>query len=128
VTASADIITPTEAMIIGGVAGVLVVFSAKIFDALRVDDPVGAISVHLVCGIWGTLAVGLFGAKASSMQLMSQFIGVFSIGLFTLSFSLVTLKLIRLVVGLRVSPVHEEEGLDKSEHKDMSYFYSHVNS
>ena len=113
---------------IGGVAGILVVFSAKIFDALRVDDPVGAISVHLVCGVWGTLAVGLIGAQASSAQFISQLIGVVAMGLFTTVFSLVSLTLIRAVVGLRVSADHEEEGLDKAEHKDMSYFYSHVNS
>ncbi|MGC6366866.1 MAG: ammonium transporter [Candidatus Marinamargulisbacteria bacterium] len=128
VTASADIISPFEAGMIGGVAGILVVFSAKIFDALRVDDPVGAISVHLVCGVWGTLAVGLIGAQASSAQFISQLIGVVAIGLFTTVFSLVSLTLIRAVVGLRVSADHEEEGLDKAEHKDMSYFYSHVNS
>ena len=128
VTASADIISPFEAGMIGGVAGILVVFSAKIFDALRVDDPVGAISVHLVCGVWGTLAVGLIGAQASSAQFISQLIGVVAIGLFTTVFSLVSLTLIRALVGLRVSADHEEEGLDKAEHKDMSYFYSHVNS
>ena len=95
VTASADIISPFEAGMIGGVAGILVVFSAKIFDALRVDDPVGAISVHLVCGVWGTLAVGLIGAQASSAQFISQLIGVVAIGLFTTVFSLVSLTLIR---------------------------------
>ncbi|RAP23954.1 ammonium transporter [Candidatus Marinamargulisbacteria bacterium SCGC AG-343-K17] len=128
VTASADIITPLEAVLIGSVAGVLVVFSAKIFDSLRVDDPVGAISVHLVCGVWGTLAVGLFGAQASGAQFISQLIGVLSVGAFTVTFSLAILKLIKIFIGLRVSADHEEEGLDKAEHKDMSYFYSHVNS
>ena len=128
VTASADIISPFEAGIIGGIAGILVVFSAKIFDSLRIDDPVGAISVHLVCGVWGTLAVGLIGIQASLSQFVSQIIGVLSIGAFTVIFSLATLKLIKIFVGLRVSADHEEEGLDKAEHKDMSYFYSHVNS
>ena len=128
ITASADIITPFEAIVVGGIAGILVVFAAKIFDALKIDDPVGAISVHLVCGIWGTLVVGLFGAQASMAQLTSQLIGIVSIGGFTVLFSVVSLSLIQKLCGLRVSAHHEEEGLDKSEHKEKSYFYSHESS
>ena len=103
-------------------------FSAKAFDAKKIDDPVGAISVHLVCGIWGTLAVGLFSLKASMAQLLSQVIGILSVGMFTVIFLFLILTLIRRFIGLRVSAEHEEEGLDKSEHKEMSYFYSHLNS
>ena len=128
VTASADIISPSESIIIGAIAGIIVVYSARFFDRLKIDDPVGAISVHLVCGVWGTLAVGLFGAKASASQLISQLIGIFSIGLFTCLFSFIVLTIIKKLIGLRVSAAHEEEGLDKSEHKDMSYYYSHENS
>ena len=128
ITASADIITPFEAVIIGAIAGVLVVFSAKFFDKFRIDDPVGAISVHLVCGIWGTIAVGFYGKNASISQLFSQIVGILSIGVFTVLFSIIVLSIIKLIIGLRVSASHEEDGLDKSEHKDMSYFYSHTNS
>ena len=128
ITASADIISPFEAVIIGGIAGILVVFSAKFFDKCQIDDPVGAISVHLVCGVWGTLAVGFFGANASASQLSSQLIGIFAIGTFTVIFSIIVLSIIKAFVGLRVSADHEEEGLDMAEHKDMSYFYSHTNS
>ena len=128
ITASADVITPFESVIIGGIAGVLVVFSAKLFDKCRIDDPVGAISVHLVCGVWGTIAVGLYGKNASSSQLFSQIVGILSIGVFTVLFSIIVLSIIKLITGLRVAATHEEDGLDKSEHKDMSYFYSHTNS
>ena len=125
ITASADLITLLESIIIGAIAGVIVVFAAKFFDKVKIDDPVGAISVHLICGIWGTLAVGLFDLKASFDQFMSQLIGIVSIGLFTCAFSLIMLLIIRKFIGLRVSEIHEIEGLDKSKHKDTSYFYSH---
>ena len=126
ITASADIIGPMNAVIIGGIAGVLVVFSAKFFDQLKIDDPVGAISVHLVCGIWGTLAVGILSSLASVNQLISQLVGVVCIGAFTVVFSIITLKIVGLVTGgLRVGAEEEEEGLDKSEHKDKSYVLHH---
>tara|TARA_A100001015_G_scaffold115757_1_gene128534 strand:+ start:3362 stop:3886 length:525 start_codon:yes stop_codon:yes gene_type:complete len=128
ITASADIISPFEAIIIGAIAGVVVVFSAQFFDKCRIDDPVGAISVHLVCGVWGTIAVGLYGKNASISQLVSQLVGILAIGVFTVLFSFIVLSIIKLIIGLRVSASHEEDGLDKSEHKDMSYFYSHTNS
>ncbi|MFQ3575299.1 MAG: ammonium transporter, partial [Cytophagales bacterium] len=63
ITASANLTSPLDAFIIGAVSGVLVVFSVLAFDKLRIDDPVGALSVHMVCGLWGTLAVGIFGEK-----------------------------------------------------------------
>ena len=79
ITAGADVISPMNSVIVGYVAGLLVVASVLFFDRLRIDDPVGAISVHLVCGIWGTLAVGIFSAEHS---LITQFIGVFSYAVF----------------------------------------------
>ena len=82
----------------------------------------------MVCGVWGTIAVGFYGENASSSQLFSQFVGILAIGVFTVLFSIIVLSIIKLVIGLRVSASHEEDGLDKSEHKDMSYFYSHTNS
>ena len=125
ITAGADVFSPLNAIIVGGIGGVIVVFSAAFFDRRRIDDPVGAISVHLVCGIWGTFAVGLFGSLAGTAQLISQFIGIASIGLAVVISSFFILKLIHISVGLRVDEEHEIEGLDASEHKDISYIYHH---
>ena len=82
ITAGADQMNMTSSMLIGLIAGVLVVVSVLFFDKIGIDDPVGAISVHLVCGIWGTLAVGLFGNLAGTKQLVSQLIGIGAIGSF----------------------------------------------
>ena len=126
ITASADIITPLSAIIIGGIAGILVVYSVKAFEKFKIDDPVGAISVHLVCGVWGTLAVGIFSELASIQQVFSQLIGIASIGLFTVCFSFIALNLVKMITGgLRVTPEHESTGLDKSEHNEEAVFYSH---
>jgi len=121
ITAGADLMSPLEAIIIGLIAGVIVVFSVLMFDRFRVDDPVGAISVHLVCGIWGTLAVGLFGSAAGFAQFVSQFIGVVAVGAFTVVFAGIVLTAIKATIGLRVSLAEEAEGLDLAEH-DMSAY------
>ena len=75
ITAGADQMSPTDAIIIGLIAGIIIVLGVALIDKLKLDDPVGAVAVHLICGIWGTLAVGLFGALAGSEQLISQLIG-----------------------------------------------------
>ncbi len=122
ITAGADQFAPMDAIIVGGAAGLIVVASVELLDVkLKVDDPVGAISVHLVCGIWGTLAIGLFGNLASMDQLISQFIGVVSIGAFCSLFSFLTFTAIRLLVGLRVSEEIEHAGLDMHEHGVSGY-------
>lgn len=121
ITAGADQMTVAGSVIIGFIAGVLVVLSVVMFDRLRVDDPVGAISVHLVCGIWGTLAVGLFGAKAGLTQLWHQIIGIVAIGAFTAAFAAVTFLIIKAVMGLRVDESEEVEGLDIGEHGNQAY-------
>jgi Amt family ammonium transporter len=95
--------------------------SVLFFDKIKIDDPVGAISVHLVCGIFGTLAVGLFGAKAGSAQLMSQLKGVAAYGVFTFVFAFVLFLVLKLIFGLRVSPEEESEGLDIGEHGGVAY-------
>jgi ammonium transporter, Amt family len=121
ITAGADQMAALSAVIIGLISGVLVVFSVIFFDKIKIDDPVGAISVHLVCGIFGTLAVGLFGAKAGGGQLVSQLIGIGSIGAFTFIFAFVLFYVIKLVMGLRVSAEEETEGLDLGEHGAEAY-------
>lgn len=121
ITAGADQMSPNEAMIIGGIAGVIVVFSVLFFDKIKIDDPVGAVSVHLVCGIWGTLAVGLFGAKAGGDQLMSQVKAIAVYGAFTFVVTLALFFVIKLVMGLRVSAEEEAEGLDIGEHGGIAY-------
>ena len=121
ITAGADQFSPMNAIIIGGVAGILVVFAAECFDKKKLDDPVGATSVHLVCGIWGTLSVGLFGQLASVDQLLAQVIGITCIGLGTVSFTFIVLFILKQTMGLRVHSEHEIDGLDKSEHQDLSY-------
>jgi Ammonia permease len=124
ITAGADQMNFAESLVIGFIAGVFVVFSIKLFDKLKVDDPVGAISVHLVCGIWGTLAVGLFGDLASPGQLLSQVKGILIVALLTFGVSWVLFKLIDLFIGLRVSKEEEEEGLDLGEHYESAYCFA----
>ncbi|RMH59319.1 MAG: ammonium transporter [Candidatus Hydrogenedentota bacterium] len=121
ITAGADLMSPNEAMIIGLLAGAIVVFSVLFFDKIKVDDPVGAISVHLVCGIWGTLAVGLFGEKAGIAQLIAQIKGILAVGLFTSLAATALFLLIRKTLGLRVSREEEILGLDIGEHAMEAY-------
>lgn len=138
VTASCAFVSVPSAAIIGIVAGVVVVFAVAFFDSIKIDDPVGATSVHLVCGVWGTLAVGLFseadkfGAapfpKAGLLfgggieQLIPQVVGILAVGGFTVAISFITWYAIQAVVGgIRVSKEDEEIGLDISEHGMESY-------
>lgn len=121
ITAGADQMNVLDASLIGLISGVIVVFAVILFDKIRVDDPVGAISVHLVCGIWGTLAVGLFGAKAGVTQLSLQLVGVLAIGAFTAVFAALLFGAIKATVGLRVSLEEETEGLDIGEHAMEAY-------
>ena len=115
------------AVIIGLIAGVIVVFSVGFFDSIKIDDPVGAISVHLVCGMWGTLAVGLFDTEAGLFygggigQLIAQIIGIVAIGLFTVVFSAVVWTILKSVLGMRVSAEEELKGLDIGEHGMEAY-------
>ena len=121
ITAGADLMGLHSAFFIGLIAGVIVYFSVVLFDRIRVDDPVGAVSVHLVCGIWGTLAVGIFGAKAGAGQFVTQIIGVVSYGVVCVVASLVFFSIIKSVIGLRVSEEEEVEGLDQGEHGMPAY-------
>ena len=121
ITAGADQMNMNSSIIIGLSSGIIVVLAVGIFDKLKLDDPVGALSVHLVCGIWGTLCVGIFGAKAGMDQFISQLIGVGAIGAFSFVFAYVLFQVIKAVMGLRVSPEEETEGLDLAEHGNEAY-------
>jgi Amt family ammonium transporter len=122
VTAGADQLGILDAALTGLIAGALVVVSVLVLDRkLKIDDPVGAISVHLVCGIWGTLAVGIFGNLASPAQLMSQLTGILVVGAYCVVFSYLVFAGIRAVLGLRVSEEVELIGLDHYEHGASGY-------
>ncbi|SLN16188.1 Ammonium transporter NrgA [Aquimixticola soesokkakensis] len=114
VSITAEPLTPSilMAVIIGGLGGVIVVFTVPLLDKLKIDDVVGAIPVHLVCGIWGTLAVPLTNDGTS---FVTQFIGVVSIGAFTFIVSLILWIILKVTVGIRVSEEVEITGLDKAE-------------
>jgi len=121
ITAGADQMSPTDAIIIGAVAGVIIVFAVAFVDRIRLDDPVGAIAVHLICGIWGTLAVGLFGALAGWEQFVSQLVGILSYAAICIVSSFVILFLLKKTIGIRVSETEELEGLDGYEHGMDAY-------
>ena len=121
ITAGADVMGVTDAIIIGLIAGALVVLAVVAFDRAKLDDPVGATSVHLVCGIWGTLAVGVFGANAGVSQFLTQLIGVVAVGIFCFAASLLIFYVLKATIGLRVSLEEEVEGLDIGEHKMRAY-------
>jgi len=117
ITAGCDAIPYPFAVLTGAIAGVIVVFSVAIIDSIKIDDPVGAISVHLVCGIWGTLAVAAFGGA----NLLAQIVGILSIGGFTVVFSSIVWLLLKATLGIRVSVEEEIEGLDIGEHGMEAY-------
>lgn len=123
ITAGADQFTLIGAVIAGGIGGGLVVFSVLFFDKIKIDDPVGAISVHGVVGVWGTLAVGLgFLTKAESeVTFLPQLIGALSIGAFAFIFTFIVFGTIKAVMGVRVSEEEEAEGLDVAEHGAPAY-------
>jgi len=118
ITAGADVITPMESIIIGGAAGVLIPFSVVFFDKIKIDDPVGATSVHLVCGIWGTLAVGIFGEGKS---IVAQLIGIGAIAAFAFGAAFLIFYILKVTTGLRVTEDYEERGLDITEHEMEAY-------
>ena len=126
ITAGADLMSPMEAIAIGFIAGCIIPLSVVFFDRMKLDDPVGATSVHLVCGIWGTLAVGIFGSSAGLGQLWVQFVGVASIGVFTFSFAFILFYALKITVGIRVSEEEELKGLDIAEHEMSAYPMSEV--
>ena len=121
ITAGADQMSPMDAILIGIIAGVIIVLGVALIDKLRLDDPVGAVAVHLICGIWGTLAVGIFGAMASFDQFIIQLAGVGIVGAFSVICSFAILIPIKATMGLRVDKDEELKGLDLAEHGMDAY-------
>jgi len=141
VTAGCAFVTIPAAAVIGAVGGILVVFAVGFFDKIKIDDPVGATSVHLVCGVWGTLAVGLFAVGPSDVpgalytagptaglllgggigQLWYQFVGVMTVGGFTVLISTIFWVILKATLGIRVSEEEEFIGLDIGEHGMEAY-------
>lgn len=137
ITAGCYTVTPMGSIWIGAIGGILVVFSVIFIDqVLKIDDPVGAVSVHGVCGAWGTLACGLFNAEkvlgtgevsggllygGGMNQLITQFIGVGAAFIWAFSIGLILFNVIKVTMGIRVSPEEELRGLDIMEHGMEAY-------
>lgn len=126
ITAGADVMTPMSAAMVGLIGGVIVVLGISMMEKLKIDDPVSAVPVHLACGVWGTLAVGIFGAADAAvlgyaLSFKAQLIGVAAVGGFCLVTSFLTFKGIQLMTGLRVSEEVEMAGLDLHEHGVHAY-------
>ena len=124
ITAGADQMGPTDAILIGAIGGAIVVLGVAFLDKCKLDDPVGAIPVHLFAGIWGTLAVGLFGASAGFDQFMVQLASTGIVGAFCIVGAAIIALIVKSIMGLRVSEEEEEIGLDISEHGTKAYFSS----
>ncbi len=118
ITASADCVSIQSSILIGVISGILVVIAVYFFDRLQIDDPVGALSVHLVCGVWGTLAVGIFSPDHA---LLPQIIGIVAVGAASVALSFAIFYTIKKTSGLRVSKQSELKGLDISEHAMEAY-------
>jgi Amt family ammonium transporter len=122
ITAGCANVTPVSSLIIGLIAGVVVVFAVGFFDRIRIDDPVGAVSVHGVCGAWGTLAAGLFDvAGFSTKTIIVQLLGIGTAFGWTILSSFILFGLLKITLGLRVSEEEEYAGLDYGEHGANAY-------
>ncbi|MBW2643797.1 MAG: ammonium transporter [Deltaproteobacteria bacterium] len=122
ITSPCATVTPLSAIIIGSIAGIIVVLSVLFFDKIKVDDPVGAISVHGVNGAWGTLAAGIFNIGGTSAKIIGvQALGIVACFIWTFGTAFILFKIIDKTVGLRVSPEEEALGLDHSEHGGNAY-------
>ena len=121
ITAGCDIMSPAMAALTGAIGGAIVVFSCLAIEKAGIDDPVGAVSVHGVCGAWGTIAIGLFSSEAGGAQLVTQLIGVGAAFLWAFPVSFAIFYLIKITIGLRVSEEEELAGLDIVEHGMHAY-------
>jgi Amt family ammonium transporter len=122
ITAGADVVSIESALLIGAIGGVLVVLGTMLLDKLKLDDMVGAVPVHLVCGVWGTLAVGIFGV--GEFSLLTQLIGVLAYGAVSFPIAFGLFYILKVTVGVRVSAKEEVEGLDSHEHGMSGYSLS----
>jgi Amt family ammonium transporter len=122
ITANCNCVTPGSALIIGVVAGVLATGGSLLLERMRLDDAVGAVPVHLLCGIWGVLCVALFNeAGFSPAQLGVQALGGFAITGFAFLAALIAFFLINKVIGIRASDEEQDLGLDFTEHSGAAY-------
>ena len=122
ITAGCANVTPASSVLIGLISGVIVVFSVLFFDRLKIDDPVGAVSVHGVCGAWGTLAAGLFNIGGTTGEIIvTQIVGIVAAFVWSFGAMFVIFWIIRATIGLRVSPEEEIAGLDVFEHGNEAY-------
>ena len=127
VTAGCNVVGPTSAIIIGAIAGVLVDVAVVFFDKIKVDDPVGAIAVHGVNGLFGTMAVGFFAIEGGLFYgggislLVTQILGVITIALFSFTVTFIIMKFLKLTIGVRISSDDEEAGIDASLFGVQSY-------
>jgi len=122
ITAGCANVSPASSVIIGAIAGVLVVISVLFIDKIKIDDPVGAVSVHGVNGAWGTLAAGIFNMGGTTAAIIGvQLIGIAACFVYTFGIAFIMFKIIAATIGLRVSPEEETEGLDVIEHGGSAY-------
>ena len=120
ITAGADVMSVTDSVIIGFIAGIIIPISVTMFDRLKLDDPVGATSVHLICGIWGTIAVAIFGDCGDGVgSFGAQITGILAIGAFTFIFAFIFFFILKATVGIRVDDEEQETGLDIGEHLSL---------
>ena len=115
ITAGPDLFDIYTPILIGAIGGTLVVIGVEFFDKLRIDDPVGALSVHLLNGIWGTLAVGIFAADGNKITLLGQLKGIGMVAVFAFVSSYIVLFIINKIVPLRAESDEEMQGLDVEE-------------
>ena len=122
ITAGCANVSPTSSIIIGAIAGIIVVFAVIMFDRIKVDDPVGAISVHGVNGAWGTLAAGIFNMGGTTGKIIGvQLLGIAACFVWTFTAAYILFKIIDMTIGLRVSAEEEAKGLDLTEHGGNAY-------
>ncbi|MBW1791392.1 MAG: ammonium transporter [Deltaproteobacteria bacterium] len=122
ITAGCANVSPTSSIIIGIVSGILVVISVYAIDRMHIDDPVGAVSVHGVCGAWGTLAAGLFNMGGTTGKIiMTQLIGIGAAFVWAFGVAFIVFTIIKMTIGLRVSEEEEREGVDIGEHGATAY-------
>jgi Amt family ammonium transporter len=127
ITAGCNVVGPISAIFIGLIAGILVDLAVLFFDKIKVDDPVGAVAVHGVNGLFGTVAVGFFAAEGGLLfgggvaLLITQLIGVVTIGLFSFSITFILMKVLKSTIGIRISSEEEEAGIDSVSFGVKSY-------